>query len=57
MLEVDTLFTAEEVARILKVSKDRIWDRSPRVRNRQKKQHGLPQMLFCENGSEFTSLL
>jgi integrase len=27
------------------------------VRNRQKKQRGLPQMLFCDNGSEFTSLL
>jgi hypothetical protein len=46
--EFDTLFTAEEVARNLKVSKDRVWDHSSCVRNRQKKQRGLPQMLFCE---------
>jgi hypothetical protein len=54
MLEFDTVFTAEEVARSLKVSKDRFWDRSSRVRNRQKRQHVLPQMLFCEIVSEFT---
>jgi hypothetical protein len=57
MPEFDTLFTAEEVARNLKVGKDRVWNHSSRVRNHQKKQRGLPQMLFCDNGSELISLL
>ena len=57
MPEFDTLFAAEEVARNLKVSKDRVWDRSSRMLNGQEGQHGLPPMLFCDNGSEFTSLL
>ncbi|HEY1902308.1 MAG TPA: hypothetical protein VGG56_07770 [Terracidiphilus sp.] len=56
MPEFDTLLTGEEVARNLKVSKDRVWDHSSLVRNRQKKQRGLPQMLFCDDGSEVTSL-
>jgi len=57
MPEFDTLFTAEDVARNLKVSKDLVWDRSSRMLNCQKEQRGLSQMLFCDNGSEFTSLL
>lgn len=57
MPEFDTLLTAEEVARNLKVSKDWVWDHSSRMLNCQKEQRGLSQMLFCDNGSEFTSLL
>ena len=57
MPEFDTLFTAEDVARNLKVSKDLVWDRSSRLLNCQEEQHGFPQMLFCDNGSEFSSLL
>jgi hypothetical protein len=55
--EFGTLLIAEEAARNLKISKDRVWDQSSRVRNRQKKQRGRPRKLFCDNGSEFTSLL
>jgi hypothetical protein len=57
MLEFDTLFTAEKVARNLKVSKDRVQVHWSRVRNGQKKQRSRPQMLFCKNGSEVTWLL
>jgi hypothetical protein len=57
MPEFDTLLTGEEVARNLSVSKDLNQDHWSRVRNGQKKQRGLPQMLFCENGSEVTWLL
>jgi hypothetical protein len=44
MPEFDMLLTGEQVARNLKVSKDRVQDHWSRARNGQKKQRGLPQM-------------
>jgi hypothetical protein len=57
MPEFDTLLTGEQVARNLKVSKDCFWDHSSRMLNCQKEQHNFLQTLFCDNGSELTSLL
>src|SRR5580698_405994 len=51
MPEFDTLPIAVEVTQNLKVSKDCFRDHSTRM------QHGLPQMPFCDDGSECTSPL